>query len=68
MTDKPKFDPLFKNIGRISSPSRFFSPTVIIELPSTVDWGSWGELGQGLIRSPWPGTFLGSGPDKNDVL
>ena len=30
MTNKPKVDPLFKNIGRISSPSRFFSPTVIL--------------------------------------
>ena len=29
LTDEPKFDPLFNNIGRISSPSRFFSPTVI---------------------------------------
>ena len=28
MTDEPKVDPLYKNIGRISSPSRFFSPTV----------------------------------------
>ena len=28
MTDKPKVDPLLRNIGKISSPSRFFSPTV----------------------------------------
>ena len=29
LTDEPKVDPLLRNIGRISSPSRFFSPTVI---------------------------------------
>jgi len=28
LTDEPKVDPLLRNIGRISSPSRFFSPTV----------------------------------------
>ena len=31
LTDEPKVDPLLRNIGRISSPSRFFSPTVISE-------------------------------------
>ena len=28
MTDEQKLDPLLRNIGKIGSPSKFFTPTV----------------------------------------